>query len=124
MLEKFAELGGWGYVITSVFTGLFIVFLALALLIGFVSLLGIIFSAKKKPTNNNNAGNNSKTVTSSNNSAVEDGISDEVVAVIAAAIAAMSADGKSYAIRSIKKSKNGVRPVWATAGLQENTRPF
>lgn len=124
MLENFAELGGWGYVITTMITGLFIVFLGLALLIGFVSLLGVIFNAKKKQTKNNNTGNNDKSVTANNAPAVENGISDEVVAVIAAAIAAMSADGKSYSIRSIKKSRNGTRPVWAAAGLQENTRPF
>lgn len=113
-----------GYVITVVFTGLFIVFLALVLLIGFVSLLGKFFSAKKKPTNSNNAGNSNKTVTENNAPSIENGISDEVVAVIAAAIAAMSADGTSYTIRSIKKSKTVGRPVWAAAGLQENTRPF
>ena len=56
---------------------------------------------------------------------VEDGIGDEVVAVIAAAIAAFSSDsdGKSYAVRSIKKAKAG-RPIWAAAGLQENTHAF
>lgn len=113
-----------GYVVTVVITGLFIVFLALALLIGFVTLLGKAFNIKKKPTNSNNSGSNSKTVTDNSAPSIENGVSDEVVAVIAAAIAAMSADGKSYAIRSIKKSRNGTRPVWATAGIQENTRPF
>lgn len=55
--------------------------------------------------------------------AVEDGISDEVVAVIAAAVAAMSEGGKAYTLRSVSQVR-GQRPVWAAAGLAENTRPF
>lgn len=56
---------------------------------------------------------------------VEEGINDEVVAVIAAAIAAMSEDsnGTNYSIRGIKKANVG-RPAWAMAGLNENTRSF
>ena len=54
---------------------------------------------------------------------VEPGISEEVVAVIAAAVAAMSGDGKTYALRSVRVAR-GSRPVWAAAGLAENTRPF
>lgn len=54
---------------------------------------------------------------------VEDGISDEVVAVIAAAVAAMSEGGRQYTLRSVSRVR-GQRPVWAAAGLAENTRPF
>lgn len=51
----------------------------------------------------------------------------EVVAVIMAAIAAMSAaDGKQYAVRSVRQVTRGGsgRSVWAQAGLSDLTRPF
>lgn len=47
MFEYFAELGGLGYVVSTVFTGLAIVFTALILLIAFVSILGMAFKGKK-----------------------------------------------------------------------------
>ena len=49
-----------------------------------------------------------------------DGISDEVVAVIAAAVAAMAPEGKRYAIRRATRG----RSAWAAAGIAENTQPF
>ncbi len=52
-------------------------------------------------------------------------VPDEVVAVIAAAVAAMSTDGKQYAVRRIRPAATrGSRSVWASAGVAENTRPF
>lgn len=57
---------------------------------------------------------------------IESGISDEIIAVITAAIAAMSSaasDGKTLAIKSIKQVKPA-RNSWAFAGLLDNTRPF
>lgn len=48
---------------------------------------------------------------------------DEVVAVIAAAVAAMAPAGKTYAVRRIRCQSSG-RPAWAAAGAFENTRPF
>ena len=54
-----------------------------------------------------------------------DGVPDEVVAVIAAAIAAMSDGTTQYAIRRIRPATTAhARPVWAAAGIAENTRPF
>ncbi len=56
---------------------------------------------------------------------VEDGVSDEVVAVIAAAVAAMSDGDTRYVVRRIRPAKvAGSRPVWAAAGIAENTQPF
>ncbi len=55
---------------------------------------------------------------------VEDGIPEEVVAVIAAAVAAMSDGGKQYTVRRIASARTGVRPAWAAAGIAENTQPF
>lgn len=52
---------------------------------------------------------------------------EEVIAVIMAAIAAMSeADGTAYQIRSVKRVTRGGagRSVWAQAGLSEATKPF
>ncbi len=54
---------------------------------------------------------------------VSGGVSDEVVAVIAAAVAAMAPEGKRYAVRRVSRVR-GERPVWAAAGIAENTRPF
>ena len=53
------------------------------------------------------------------------GIPQEIVAVIAAAVASME-DGASYTVRSIKKSVTpaSARNAWSMAGLLENTRPF
>ena len=50
----------------------------------------------------------------------------ELVAVItAAAMAALSGDGKKYAVRSIRPLKPAFGgSAWRTAGLLENTRPF
>lgn len=55
--------------------------------------------------------------------AVGDGVDDEIVAVIAAAVAAMAPAGKRYAVRKVARVSGG-RPVWAQAGLAESTRPF
>jgi len=54
---------------------------------------------------------------------VVDGISEEVVAVIAAAVSAMAGPAASYTLRRVQRSRAD-RPVWAAAGLAENTRPF
>lgn len=51
------------------------------------------------------------------------GVSDEVVAVIAAAVAAMAPAGKRYAVRRVQPAGHG-RSAWAAAGIAENTQPF
>ena len=55
--------------------------------------------------------------------AVEDGISEEVVAAIMAAVSCMAQPGVSYRVRSIGRVK-GERGAWAAAGVAEATRPF
>ncbi len=55
---------------------------------------------------------------------VEDGVPEEVVAVIAAAVAAMSDGTTQYAVRRIRAARTASRPVWAAAGIAENTQPF
>ena len=66
--------------------------------------------------------------------AVEDGIGDEIVAVITAAIAAMTgspvipvpavegpAPESGFVVRSIRRTE---RTAWSQAGLAQNTQPF
>lgn len=55
------------------------------------------------------------------------GEDEEVIAVIMAAIAAMgAAEGKQYALRSVRQVTRGGsgRSVWAQAGIMDATKPF
>lgn len=54
---------------------------------------------------------------------VQDGVPEEVVAVISAAVATMYGSSAKARIKSIKKTNNG-RSAWANAGVLDNTRPF
>ena len=54
--------------------------------------------------------------------AVEPGISNEVVAAIAAAVVAT--EGPGTVVRSIKKKNVSGRNPWAAAATADNTRPF
>lgn len=57
------------------------------------------------------------------NSVQED--DDEIIAVIAAAVATMyDGTGKSAVIRSVRPSVKPNRSVWSAAGVYENTRAF
>ena len=51
---------------------------------------------------------------------VEEGISEEIVAVIAAAVA--SASGGKYTLRAVKRG--GGRGSWGAAGVESGTEPF
>ena len=53
----------------------------------------------------------------------DDGVNEEVIAVISAAVATMYGSPEKARIKSIKKSSGG-RSAWANAGLLDNTRPF
>ncbi len=62
---------------------------------------------------------NSQTVSS-----VSSSDDDEIIAVISAAVAYMSmCDGKQYEVKSVRPAKC-TRPVWAVAGVYENTIRF
>ncbi|MBQ5347451.1 MAG: OadG family protein [Ruminococcus sp.] len=52
----------------------------------------------------------------------ESGLSDEIVAVISAAVYSMYGSTDKVKIKSIKKS--GARSAWSNAGVLNNTRPF
>ena len=125
----------WNYVGAVVISGLVIVFVALILLIIAVSIMGAIFKQVKK--------SGSKKETKSNAPAgpaapapvkaapvpqilpaADD--NDEIIAVIAAAVAAMSEEsGKPLRIKGIKPVGGRVRTnAWASAAAGENTRSF
>lgn len=108
-----------------VFTGLVVVFCALVGLWVIVALFGKLFtSMESKPKN---PGLTVPAVPAAPKPPVsapmeiEDGVGDEVVAVIAAAVASMS--GGKAVIRSVKRAREG-RSNWAQAGVVQNTQPF
>ena len=123
------------YVIAVVITGLVVVFLGLVLLIAFISLIGAIFkkmnqrksSAPKaadvpaaKPVPKVQPVTVSKPASAS---AYED--DDEIIAVISAAVAMISAsEGKNYRVRSVRAVSSKGGNAWASAALREATRPF
>lgn len=122
-----------GTVSSVVITGIVVVFIGLILLIFFVSFMEKIFeSINNKKIKKSQKILEEKSVTVPNQKAVkpvsvpviENGIDEEIVAVISAAVAAMSSgSGKKIALKSVKYAKPS-RPVWANAGIAENTRPF
>lgn len=122
------------FVGSVVLSGLSIVFIALLLLIFFVWLMDKVFSlinnAKK-----DNAPEDKKSLPEASappavsaavsDPAGTDGISDEVVAVISAAVAAMSSEsGTVFKIKSIKRSGSSRRGAWGNASAAEGTRSF
>lgn len=120
------------FVASVVLTGLVVVFVALILLVFCVSVFGKIFEAKNK-SNNKKAKQTDAVKTAQPKKdeaipapAVEDGISDEIVAVITAAVASMNdnVNGVTYCLKSIKKTSNASRRAWANAGAIDNTKPF
>ena len=116
------------FVASVVITGLVVVFVGLLLLVAFVSAFGKFFNRTKKP-NTKQVNKQSSIVLEKKSTPqpeIENGISDEVIAVITAAVATISSsasDGKTFSIKSIKQAKP-LRNSWANAGLVDNTRPF
>ncbi len=109
----------------TVLIGLCVVFVALLLLTVVFWAFGVVARAK---SNAAEAPTPQIVPTPKNTPAVapvvEDGIPEEVVAVIAAAVAAMSDGNTQYAVRRIRAARTASRPVWAAAGIAENTQPF
>ena len=121
-----------GTVASVVITGIVVVFIALILLILLVSLYGKIFekinnrsAAKAAALAEADKKEPAPAVTAAPAAPViEDGIEEETVAVIMAAISAMSStSGKNLVLKSVKTSKPQ-RSAWSSAGVIENTRPF
>lgn len=119
--------GYWSLVSSTVVTGMVVVFLALAILIGFLYLMGAILSRKKKPKEETTEAAAVQSTPAPEAEIIEAADEDdsEVIAVISAAIAAYSeADGKQYRITSVKKREKNQRSGWSAAGVIENTRGF
>lgn len=118
-----------------VLTGFVVVFAMLILLIFIIKIYSAIVQKAQSAGSNSKKGKKNKdekpaekpaaapapAVTAS---AATDGISDEVVAVISAAVATMYGSSEKARIKSIKKSSDGGRSAWAKAGVLDNTRPF
>ena len=123
----------WTKVWGTVITGLVVVFLALVLLILFVSLFGYIFQSIEKMKQQKKAAVPKAAPAAPVKPAPQIQVAkadddDDVIAVISAAVAMMSAqDGKNYAVKSIRRAVNkrtASGSVWGSAGQRENTRPF
>lgn len=121
------------YVAAVVITGLVVVFSALLILVGLLYLMGAIFHRKKKPVEAVKPASIAKpspatnaTIIKASDAAVaeQNGLSEEIVAAISAAIAMISeSSGKKLLIKSISRSGNS-RNSWSQAGKLDNTRPF
>lgn len=118
------------YVAAVVLTGLIVVFIALVILIAFVWVMGKIFDAfKGNKDKKNDGGKKTEAPAAKAPQAaapamkIEDGISDEIVAVIAAAVASMSGN---FVIKSVRKAspKTSRRSAWGSQGIAESTRVF
>ncbi len=121
----------WGLGINVTITGVAIVFGMLLLLVFVLSVFGLIFS-KANGTKKEKAPKEAKPAPKKEVAAQKPTVAvpvnnnnDEIVAVIAAAVAAMY-DGSDVkpVIRKIKKSSKHARPAWTSAGIFENTRSF
>ena len=121
----------WSYVGAVVISGLAIVFVALILLIAAVWVMGRIFTAVK--SGKSGGGDKAKEITpapqpKNDTPSVSADTEDEseIIAVIAAAVAAMSAEcGKPLRIHSIKRAGSTSKAnSWARAARSENTRAF
>lgn len=119
-------LGGAGM---TVLIGLVVVIGVLLLLTGVFYLFGFVMSgasrkAKKKDEEKKAPSDPAPAAVSAPAPAVQEGISGEVVAAIAAAVAMMAPDGKRYTVKNISRRDAAGRSAWAAAGVADNTRPF
>lgn len=115
-------------------TGFVVVFAVLILLILLIMAYGKIVSSIEKriadKKTKNDAVKESEKITEKPVQAIEPimatestyGVPEEVIAVITAAVYTMYGEG-TVKVKSIKRVPQS-RPVWSTAGIMENTRPF
>lgn len=113
----------------TVLIGLVVVISTLLVLSGIFKVFGVVMSAGKKKPKKKEEPEALKPAQPAPAKApaapvVQNGVSDEVVAVIAAAVTAMTPEGKRYAVKRISRADAGGRSAWSSAGLAENTRPF
>lgn len=112
----------------TVVIGLVVVFAVLLVLTGIFYLFGFIMDSMNAPKKSKKATTSAPAATAAPVAVpapvVQSGISGEVVAAIAAAVASMAPEGKRYAVRSVSRKDVGGRSAWAAAGIADNTRPF
>lgn len=122
----------WGFSLAVVVTGLVVVFVVLLLLVLLCTVMGKVFTnIDKKKTQKDKLPADSvkeapKAAVITKEAIISDGICDDDVAAISAAIAVIMSDGdmqKPFAIKSIKKAKEQ-RSAWNTAGIIDNTRQY
>lgn len=120
------------YVAAVVVTGLVVVFACLIILVLFLYLMGAIFNKTKKTKAQGGSDSAVKNIPAKvelnkiSDAAVlpSNGISEEIVAAISAAIAMIGeSSGKKLLIKNISRS-GARRNSWAQAGRIDNTRPF
>ena len=112
----------------TVVIGLVVVFAVLIVLTGIFYLFGYVMDSVNKPKKSKEAAS-AKTAPAASAPVVpvpvvQSGISGEVVAAIAAAVAMMAPEGKRYAVKSVSRKDASGRSAWAAAGIADNTRPF
>lgn len=113
--------------LTTLLTGFVVVFSVLILLIVIIALYGkIVYTAQNKKKKKTvvvveKTEEPAKAAPATKQPA--NGISDEIIAVIAAAVDSTYGVGNAK-IKSIRKSVKSGRPAWGQAGVLDNTRPF
>lgn len=120
--------------LTILITGFVVVFAVLILLIGLIKVYGIIVTKalesveKKKLAKEAALKKNSESLDVADKplktpAIVDDNaLNEEIIAVIAAAVDTIYGEG-TVKVKSIKRIPQS-RPVWSTAGIMDNTRPF
>lgn len=120
---------------STLITGLIVVFLILVILVAFLWAMGKLLNLniKRKPKAAKAAPAQSAAAPAPAPAAPApaeteeyyDEDDSEIIAVIAAAIAAYGeSEGKQYRIASVRKQDRSQRSSWSIAGISENTRPF
>ena len=118
---------------TVILTGFVVVFAVLILLIFIIAIYGkIVSSAQNKSKEKKAKAEAEKAAKATEKSAPasapvqkvapSNGLTDEIVAVIAAAVDTYGVGNAK--IKSIKKSPSSGRPAWGQVGVIDNTRPF
>lgn len=119
---------------TVILTGFVVVFAVLILLIFIIAIYGkIVSSAQNKSKEKKAKAEAEKAAKATEKSAPasapvqkvapSNGLTDEIVAVIAAAVDSTYGVGNAKN-KSIKKSPSSGRPAWGQVGVIDNTRPF
>ena len=120
--------------LTILITGFVVVFAVLILLISLIKVYGIIVTKALESVEKSKAAKTATLEKTSESIAVADepvelpesiddnSLNEEIIAVIAAAVDAMYGEG-TVKVKSIKRVPQS-RPVWGTAGIMDNTRPF